>query len=58
MDGSSGIRWGRWAAFAGGVLLLRGVLRGASGALALAGDEALYRAVGAVRTRDARHVPR
>ena len=44
MSETDGINWGHWAAVAGGMVLLRVLLRGMSGALAIAGDEALYRA--------------
>ena len=44
MSETYGINWGRWAVVAVGMVLVRVVLRGMSGALAIAGDEALYRA--------------
>lgn len=44
MSETYGINWGRWALVAGGLVLLRALLRAMSGALAIAGDEARYRA--------------
>ena len=45
MSETLGINWGRRAVVVGGMVLLRALLRAMSGALAIAGDEARYRAV-------------
>ena len=45
MSKTSGVNWGRWAALAGGVVLVRGVLGGMLRASTLARDEIFYRVV-------------
>jgi len=45
MSQTAGIHWGRWAAFAGGVMLVRGALWGTVQALTFGRDEVFYRAV-------------
>ena len=52
MSETAGIHWGRWAALAGGVMLVRGALWGTVRALTFGRDEVFYRAVEAAERID------